>query len=305
MANYFKDSKSFYSPSFVPKFHYEVLPNNHRIVRFDDPYQAMYYDYFDVFTQYKDEIINSKSGKLDTPTYSLYQRGKWQEGENYCDLEKYEKERFILTPEKLAIIEEAEQDIKFDKDFLNLIHNAKSEKRKFIRNKFCGNLSIVEFAKQNEKMFNKQNPGAKKKTLNILFQVGVFRGDSYKKSFIKILKTIMMCQSMGIHCNIDVCDGEVYGLNGRVSYTIVNVARSDQKINFSRLFCFYHYEFFIYTLFNSYLAPKLPYSIESFVSKETFVKDLSDRYDIIGGNQLNKEICKDQMVSQIIKIANK
>lgn len=276
-------SHPIYPNSYQPKVHKEILSSGNILLRFDNLYDIYFFDNPD---NVKDNLIST--------------------GYKYPDSvdRNYFKERNIITEFKKEILRKAEKELNTDKEFLSLIHAGKTAKRKTELNKFSGNLSIVDYSKQSDKIFKKRTEGKKSKTLNIAFQVGTFVDESYEASFLKILKLILSCQAMKISLNIDVFDSDTNAFGGMSGYTIVNVAKASNKLNFVNLFAFSHEEFFRYTLFNSYLAYGKSSRIESFLSEDRIVSDLKDRYDIIGGNMVNKEITEDNTVSRILKIAN-
>lgn len=281
-----------YPDSFEPKAQISEV-NGRTVIRFEDLYDACYWDYLP--NQEKHNLSSSGT--------------QYAHDDNYSDndtnsISYYMKNRFTLTEKKKNILDKVQRNLKIDKDFQNLIHKAKTEKRAVQKNKFVGNLSIVDFAKQNEKMFERQLPGAKKSTLNLAFQVGTFAGGDYEESFTKIIKTVLMCQALGVSLNIDTFDSDTRACAGNRGYTIINVAKSYKKLNFAELLIFSHEAFFRYTLFNSYLQLKRNSRIRTFLDEYEIVKDLGDRYDIIGGNMINKELDSDDMVSRVIKIAN-
>lgn len=215
-------------------------------------------------------------------------------------LENYLSERHILTQEKYDIIEEVRKELIIDKSFLELTYKSKSEKRKNILNKFSGNLSIVDYSKGSDKMFHKLNRGAKKQTLNIAIQVGVFANQNYLESFKKIIKLILSCQALNVSLNIDLFDSDTKAIKGKYAYSIINLAKSDEKLDLKKIMVASHSLFFRYTLFNCYSAAeseKLGF-IETFVNQDRIIHDLGPYYDIIGGNILNETLD-----SKIIKIA--
>lgn len=220
------------------------------------------------------------------------------------NLSRYFKERSILTARKQEIIKKAMKSLKTDKDFIELVYKAKSIKRKQVLNKFGGNLSMPHYASNSEKIFNKGVLGAKKATLDIAFQVGTFSGRDYENSFISIIKTILMCQAMNISVNIDMFDSDTSAIQGG-AYVICNVLNSREKLNLKNILTCSHIEFFNCSLFNGYSASGKQRHIGTFLPERTIIKDLSDRYDIIGGNTIrevgeNKE--QREMISRILKI---
>jgi hypothetical protein len=279
-----------YPENFKPKALIEKINGDRTLIRFNDLYDACYWDYLP--NQEKHGINSSGTQYAEEDSY--YNE---QDSVSY-----YMKNRFIMTPKKIKLLEQIQRELKVDKSFNELIHKAKTDKRTYLKNKFSGNLSMVDFAKRNDKMFSKSKPGAKKSTLNLAFQVGTFAGGDYSGSVVKITKTVLMCQALGISLNIDLFDSDTNAANGR-GYTIINVANSFKKLNFTELFVFYHRAFFRYTLFNSYLQLGKNSSISSFLDESVIIRDLSERYDIIGGNMVNKELSQDSTVSRIIKIA--
>lgn len=254
------------------------LPSGSRLVRFTDISDAYWYD----------NPINNPRGHAI----------------KYCDedsVKSYFKDRSVLTESKLNLIKQAKAQMSADPDFLSLVYKGASLKRKFDMNKFVGNLSIVDYAKGSDKMFRKSVPGGKKQTLNLAFQVGTFVNGNYTQAFIKILKTIMMCQAMNISVNIDVFDSDVSGIGGDYAYCIINIAKSSEKLDFRKILIASHQRFFDYTLFNGYSAFGLRTDISGFIGTQKIIEDLGPRYDVIGGNLLSMSEDK-SMVSQILKI---
>jgi hypothetical protein len=272
-----------YPENYKPKFHRETLASGNGLIRFENLYDLYFYD----------NPANLPEVLLSTGYKNIGNTPR-----------SYFRERGEITADKKLILEKARKQLNADKDFLKIIHEGKSAKRKYSLDKFSGNLSIVEYAKQSDKIFNKQVQGKKSKTLNIAFQVGTFADECYETSFIKILKLILSCQALNISLNIDVFDSDTMAFGGGWGYTIVNVAKSSCKLNLTNIFAFSHPEFFHYTLFNSYLALGRDSRIESFIYESQIIEDLSDRYDIISGNMVNKELSEDSTVQRIIKIAN-
>lgn len=273
-----------YPSGYKPKVHLEQLPSGNFLMRFDNLYDLYFYD-------------DPKNVDGLASTGYLYS--------NSID-ETYFVERGILTEEKKNIIRKAEKELNADKDFLSLIHAGKTAKRKMELNKFSGNLSIVDYVKKSDNIFKKRVEGKKSKTLNIALQVGTFANESYQESFITILKLILCCQALKISLNIDVFDSdtEAFGYKKKSGYTIVNVAKASNKLNLVNLFAFSHEEFFRYTLFNSYLAYGESSIIDTFLPENNIINDLKERYDIIGGNMVNKDISEDSTINRVLKIAN-
>jgi len=273
-----------YPSGYKPRVHLEQLPSGKFLIRFDNLYDLYFYD-------------DPKNVEGLTSTGYLYSNG--------ID-ENYFIERCILTEEKKNIIRKAEKELNSDRDFLTLIHAGKTAKRKMELNKFSGNLSVVDYVKQSDKVFKKRVEGKKSKTLNIALQIGTFADENYQESFITILKLILCCQALKISLNIDVFDSdtEAFGYRKKSGYTIVNVAKASNKINLVNLFAFLHEEFFRYTLFNSYLAYGQSSLVNTFLPEVNIISDLKDRYDIIGGNMVNKELSEDSTINRVIKIAN-
>lgn len=225
-----------------------------------------------------------------------------------AEIKYYMDKRYVINNVKQNIINKARHNLKRDKEFLELLYKAKSAKREFSLNRFGGNLSMSHYASNSEKIFKRGTPGAKKLTLDIAFQVGTFVNGNYTKSFTKILKTVFLCQAMGIHLNIDVFDSDVAGINNGPAYVICNIAKSHEKLNLKKLLIPSHEQFFRYTLFNGYSGyeDNENTSIRGFLPTRTIKKDLSERYDVIGGNLLTKEDDeKYGMVSKVIKIGLK
>jgi hypothetical protein len=273
-----------YPSNYRPKVHLEQLPSGKHLMRFDNLYDLYFYD---------------DPRNVEDIWSSGY------EGSYYVD-QDYFTDRGIISEGKKDILRDAEKQLNADRDFLSLIHLGKTYKRKMELNKFSGNLSVVDYAKQSDKIFKKRVEGKKSKTLNIAFQVGTFSDENYEKSFVKILKLVLSCQALKISLNIDVFDSDTtaFGDKRESGYTIVNVAKASNKINLVNLFAFSHEDFFRYTLFNSYLAYGQSSEIGTFLQEETIISDLKDRYDIIGGNMVNKELSEDSTISRVLKIAN-
>lgn len=261
-----------------------TLQSGARLVRFDNLSDIFYYDVFE----------NNPRG-LGMREAIEYPR----------QVTRYFEERSILTEQKKEIIKRAQKELSIDEEFLELVYKGKSQKRQFTLNKFVGNLSIPHFAMQNEKIFKKSQPGAKKQVLNMAFQVGTFVGGNYGESFTKILKTILMCQAMNISVNIDMFDSDTCAIGDGASYVIVNVAKSSEKLNFRAILAASHSAFFRVTLFNGYSASGNPYRIGTFLDQSRIIRDLGPFYDVIGGNILLDEGShaeSNPLVSKILKI---
>lgn len=271
---------------------------NYTLIRFNEINDLFYYDEFE----------NNPNGLGRQRGYNTSSTGR-----DSAQIMKYKKERCIISKDQQRIIDQAMKEISVDKDFLDLVHKAKSEKRRYETNKFCGNFSVVPYSRQEDKIFKKGLPGSKKITLDMAFQIGTFQGGNYSKSFVSIIKTILMAQSLGIHLNIDVFDSDtraVVGKNNNNSYVLCNVSKSSEKLNMRNLLTFSHPEFFHFSLFNGYNAAGRVNSIGSFLSEKTIIKDLSERYDIIGGNMVsdtdvssNNEAVNNGMIEKILKIS--
>lgn len=264
-------------PIFVDK----LLPSGSRLIRFSSLQDIYYYD----------ELRNNP-------------RGLGFRAHSHSEMEDYKHYRSIITEPKQKIIERAQREMSLDKDFLGLVYKGKSQKRRFEMNKFVGNLSMPQFAMQSDKMFKKGVPGAKKQTLSLAFQVGTFVGGNYTESFIKVLKTIMMCQAMNISVNIDMFDSDTSAIGGRASYVIACVAKSSEKINFKAILAASHDAFFNFTLFNGYSASGCQDHIGTFLNESRITTDLSPIYDVIGGNMLQEhaEGENKDLVNKILKI---
>jgi len=223
---------------------------------------------------------------------------------NQKSVQKYIKDRFVLTPKKQRIIAEARKAMKRDKDFLSLVYKSATEKRKFVKNKFGGNLNMAAYASNQDKIFSRSKQGAKKSTLDMAFQVGTFSGGDYTGSFISILKTVFMCQALGIQLNIDLFDSDTRGVQRSNAYVICNVANSRKKLNLRDILVGSHSEFFNYTLFNGYSGSGKNTGISSFLGHYQIVEDLGERYDVIGGNMLPRaeEGEHGDMIRTILKI---
>ncbi len=255
------------------------------LIRFDSLSDAFWYD----------EETNNPLG-LGFKTNSPLHYGS--------DFANYKKFRNILSKRKRDLIARAKKEMSIDKDFLKLVYKAKSHKREFTLNKFGGNLSMPHYAIGAEKVFKRSTPGAKKLTLNLAFQVGTFIGSNYEDSFIKILKTVLMCQAMNIIVNIDMFDSDTRAMF-QESYVIVNVASSVNKLNLKEILVCSHEEFFRVTLFNAYSAGGKVDRIGTFLDESVIIRDLSRYYDVIGGTTI-REVGNNgeekEMVSRILKI---
>lgn len=264
-------------------FTYKRLESGAHLIRFDELHEIYKYD---------DPSFNPQGIAI---------RDNYDYMENNKD---YFRDRLILTPAKLQMINDARKNLEHDKEFLELVYKAKSDKRAYQMNKFGGNLSMPHYAIGAEKMFKRGQPGAKKATLNMAFQVGTFVGGNYTQSFARILKTVMMCQAMNINVNIDVFDSDRSGVGGEDSYIICNVAKSHEKLNLQNILASSHREFFNVTLFNGYEAARQGGYISGFLNESRIKHDLGEYYDVIGGNMLldNFDDEKREMVSKILKI---
>lgn len=267
----------------MPKFDIVQLESNRRLIRFGDLEDLFYFDI------------------LKNNPFGLGMRGL-QNGSFGLE-DSYLHDRVRITSGKQRILELAQKDMKLDKDFLDLVYKAKSEKREYKMNKHGGNISMPHYASNADKIFKQGKPGAKKQTLNIAFQVGTFVGQNYEDAFTRIVKTVLMCQAMNIALNIDVFDSDVDAIEGG-GYVISNVIKSSEKLNLRKLLACSHPEFFNGSLFNGYSALGEPGFIGGFLPESTITKDLSRFYDVIGGNMLmdKKKDEKYEMVNTILKI---
>lgn len=264
----------------APIFLDKHLPSGARLIRFQSLQDIYYYD-----------------------ERSHNRNGLGFRAHDNSEMESYKHYRSIITPEKQKIVDRAQREMSLDKDFLSLVYKGKSLKRKFELNKFVGNLSMPQFAMGSDKMFKKGVPGAKKQTLSLAFQVGTFVGGNYEESFVKVLKTIMMCQAMNISVNIDMFDSDTRAIAGSASYVIACVAKSSEKLNFKAILAASHDAFFNFTLFNGYSASGSQDRIGTFLNQDRIVRDLSPMYDVIGGNMLNPVDGEDKdLVNKILKI---
>jgi len=264
----------------------KVLPSGKTLVRFDNLADLFWYDEYD----------NNPQG---IAVRRISDHG-------VQNIERYKKERAILTKRKSDIIDRARKQLSVDKDFLTLVYKAKSDKRGFEMSKFGGILSMPHYSRGEDKMFKKSKIGEKKITLNMAFQVGTMSGGDYSGGFVAIMKTILMAQSLGIALNIDMFDSDTHGIRGG-GYVLCNVARSTTKLNMKNVLACSHSEFFNYSLFNGYSASGKAEHIGTFLSQSQIIRDLSQYYDIIGGNMLNgntdHNASGSAMMSKILKIA--
>ena len=269
----------------------KTLDSGAELVRFDNLQDIFWYD----DPQNSPSGIRIKEMLEHADSHEYYMKSH----------ETYFKERRILTKEKQSIIDKASKNMQMDREFLELVYKAKSVKREYRLNRFGGNLSMAHYASNSEKIFKKGRPGAKKVTLNMAFQVRVFSGGNYADSFVKILKTILMCQAMGISVNIDMFDSDTRAIDGGDSYVICNVAKSHEKLNLKSILTSSHPEFFHCSLFNGYGASGKAYHIGTFLNESKIRRDLGSMYDVIGGNTLT-EVGEDdeqkELISRILKI---
>lgn len=263
----------------------KTLPSGRTLVRFNELHELYWYD----------EYQNNPTG------ISIH--GGWA---GDAGLNLYKKNRNLITPSKQAIITRARKELQVDKDFLKLVYKAKSDKRGFEMSKFGGILSIPHYSRNEDKMFKKAKVGDKRVTLNMAFQVGTMCGGDYQGSFVAIIKTILMAQALNIAVNIDMFDSDTHAIRGG-GYVICNVAKSTSKLNLKNILACSHQEFFNVSLFNGYTASGRHQSIGTFLGQTTIVRDLSQHYDIIGGNMLRDGASHDTsnspMMSKILKIA--
>ena len=225
---------------------------------------------------------------------------------NYDTNYHYNKEKFILTPSKRKIILEARKGLNVDKDFQDLIYQEKSNKRKAYKNKFGGNFLPVQYARSEEKIFERHTSGKIAPTINMAFQVGTFTGGNYTKAFTKIVKAILMAQAMGVKLNIDMFDSDTRAVVGG-GYIVVNVAKSTEKLDFNKILMCSDDRFFHISLFNAYSCQDLTghFSIGTFLQGTEITQDLAPYYDVIGGNITEIDENDREMVSKLIKIAMK
>lgn len=272
-----------------PIFTHEVLPSGSGLIRFNDAEDMFYYD-------------NKENNPIGVSLRGLEQEDGWV---SRSSVRSYLANRWVLTPIKINIIEEAQKELEMDKDFINLVYKAKSDKRNYTKSKFGGNLNIPRFASQQEKVFDRLTPGAKKITVDMAFQVGTFQGGNYQESFKNILKTILMAQALGINLNIDVFDSDRSGYGYNRGYIICNIAKAEEKLNMRKILVASHREFFDFSLFNGYGASDKKYGISGFLSTSRIAEDLGPMYDVIGGNMqdnANDEEGKHELISKILKI---
>ena len=274
-----------------PVFTKKVLPSGRGLLRFDKVEDLFFFD----------DIKNSPN------SYPLRYSFN-NEGVLSSTYQEYIKNRYTFTNAKKEIYREAMKDIQMDKEFQELIHKSKTDKRKAYKNKFGGSFLPVEYSRGAEKIFSKYEANKKAAVLNMAFQVGTFQGGDYKKGFIKIMKTILMCQAMNIRCNIDMFDSDTSALPN-TGYILVNMAKSSEKIDFNKLLIASDISFFNFSLFNGYAAwePDWQYGIGGFINESNIVKDLSPFYEIIGGNMVRESSNSDDeetsaMINRIIKI---
>lgn len=269
-----------------PKAFVKRLDSGYTMVRFDTLDDLFWYD----------ERANNPNG--------IAMR-RYGDGEDYTE---YKKQRHLMNATKQKLINRAKKELQVDKDFLKLVYKAKSDKRGFEMSKFGGILSMPCYARGEDKMFKKAKIGAKKMTLNMAFQVGTMCGGDYEGSFVAIIKTIIMAQSLNISLNIDMFDSD-YGAPSGGGYVLCCVAKSTTKLNMKNILACSHPEFFNVSLFNGYSGAGLNRQghISGFLPQHQIVADLSQYYDIIGGNMLRSGASHDSsdspMMSKILKIA--
>ena len=220
--------------------------------------------------------------------------------ENIDFYNDYFTNRFTLNTAKIEVLQNAQKEISMDEEFLRIIYRGKTSKRSFVKDKFIGNLSVPAYSSGSDKIFQRMMPGAKKQTLNMAFQVGIL-SCNYAENFKKILKTILVCQAMGISLNIDMYDSDTLAIDGCPSYVIVNVAKSCEKLDFRQLMACYHEEFFSVSLFNGYSGSGSQYQIGTFLPENSIIRDLADKYDILGGS-MRSGIENEEMINKLLKI---
>ena len=272
--------------------HTEIIcPSGRKIIRIDKLQHAFWYD------------------NAENNPNSIFVR----ECSNFPDVMDYVANKYVLTEHKRKILRKAQESLNADKDLQELVHKSKTEKRKGEYNKFVGNFLPVQYSAGAEKIFSRMKTGKTHPVINMAFQVGTFYGGNYTGGFIKILKTILAAQALGVRLNIDMFDSDTRAVstsnNGSRGYIIVNAAKSTEKLNLQTILATSHAEFFNYTLFNSYSAQGLhnTYHIGKFLNTDEIVEDLSPYYDVIGGNLIQRDHAEEskKMVSTIIKIASK
>ena len=110
-----------------------VCPSGRKIIRFDRLNDLLWYD--------RPENNPNGVGVIRESHY---------DGGISSITEKYLKERFTITDFKKKILSKARQNLAVDKDFQELIHKSKSDKRKAIQNKYGGNFLPTEHAKNSD-----------------------------------------------------------------------------------------------------------------------------------------------------------
>lgn len=265
-------------------------------------------------------ITQTNSGATLIRFSSFYDISWWDYPENnpngysierYGDVrDSYLKKRYTFTWNKIEILRKAKKCLREDKEYLKLIYSAKSQSRKIQKNRFSGSLNAVSYSRGEDKLFDKSTTGSKKRTIDMAFQVGTFVGGDYEDSFISIMKCVLLCQSMNINLNIDLFDSDIRGVDSNPAYVICRMVSSRKKFNALDVLVGSHREFFTYTLFNGYSAASENTSISTFIEREIILQDLSQYYDVIGGNMINENygngISEEEtsMLKEIIKISN-
>lgn len=260
-----------------PNVYYNINEEGCHILRFTSLFDIFYYD---------DEIINPN--------------GLGKESYSSSTLENYKKELLTITPIKQALIDKVQKELLNDSDFQKLLYKEKSYKRKLVKNKHGGNLSMTRYSRDEEKIFDIGKIGSKKPSLSIAIQIGVFADMGYKKAFVDILKLILSIKALNVPCTLDFFDSDTAAIADRKSIVLVNVFNTQEKFDLRKILVAYHRQFFDYTLFNAYSASENQNRIGTFLADSTIVRNLKPYYNIIGGNAVDDNY--QSMMNKITKI---
>lgn len=295
-----------YPKNFKPDVKVIKCPSGAVINRYASLYDGFYWDY--PRNRLENKVFSANVNFCVT-NYSDVEleddRDKWYNKNVkpfYKKISKYINLRSKMIDSKMRMIEEIKANLNADKEYMELIHLGKSNKRKYSRNKFVGVLNVPRYSMQSDYIFQRIDPKMRRPSLNMAFQVGRL-SEGYANEIMKIIKMVMMCHSLGIHVNVDFFDSDVRGSNFDYSYSIINIANSNKRLNWLDLMSAYHQEFFTYTLFLNYIGKDSNCSIDGFIGEKRIIHDLGKYYDIIGGNMISEEVSNDPMISKIIKIS--
>ena len=211
-----------------PNVYYNINEDGCNIIRFSSLFDVFYYD---------DELVNPNG--LGIKSYKEYRK----------PLDEYKKDFLTITEEKQDLLNTVEKELLIDPDFQKLLYKEKSYKRKLVRNKHGGNLSMTRYSRDEEKIFDIGKIGSKNPSLSIAIQIGVFANMGYEAAFVDILKLILSIKALNVPCTLDFFDSDTEAIANRKSIVLVNVFNTQEKFDLRKILVAYHREFFDYTLF--------------------------------------------------------